>query len=392
MFGSKRTRIIVAILITIALLLGVGAFVWLHFFTYRSVKIEAYKGNVSLERKGSEKDVFEGLKLVPDDMVTTGKNGTAALLIDSDKHLVASENTCFSIHAAGSANSGKVTIELEYGRALATIDKKLTENSEFEIETPNCSCSVRGTTFEVSYDKSARTSHIAVTAGVVRVRAEDEMVDLTAGESADVEDGKITTTVFFGSYEQDNDLTNGAEPIEWMVLKKEDGRKLLISKYALYALPYHESRENVTWETCTLRAWLNNDFLNQAFAPEEQNRIISSTVTADANQNPRNQSSAGNDTIDKVFLLSIAEADNYFDSNEARQCYATEYCYEQYSHSYIRDSARWWWLRTPGYRRNSDAAVVRNGGDIWDTGQGVDTASHTIRPAIWISDDETHDK
>ena len=387
MSRSKRIGVIVAIVIALGGMATVGYFVWRHFFTYRSVKIEELKGNVAMERKGKEKDVFEGLKLIPDDTVTTGKNGTVELMIDTDKHLVASESTCFSVNAAGNENSGRVTIRLEYGKALAAIDKKLAENSEFEIETPNCTCSVRGTTFEVSYDKSAKASHVAVTSGVVRVKAGKETYDLTAGESADIEDGHIKATFFFGSYEQDNDLTNGAEPIEWMVLAKEDGRTLLLSKYALDAQPYHTSREDVTWETCTLRAWLNDDFLNGAFTPEEQNRILSSTVTADENPNPNNKSSAGNDTIDKVFLLSIAEANNYFNSDEARQCYATEYCYQLYSHSYIRDAARWWWLRTPGSRKNSDAAVVRNGGDVWETGQGVNTDTHTIRPAIWISND-----
>ena len=63
------------------------------------------------------------------------------------------------------------------------------------------------------------------------------------------------------------------------------------------------------------------------------------------------------------------------------------YAEELHSHSYIRDAARWWWLRSPGRRQNSDASVVRNSGDVWEGGQGVDTASHTIRPAIWISND-----
>ena len=387
MSRSKRIGVIIAIVVVVAVMFTIGFFVWQHFFTYRSVKVEAYKGNVEMERKGKEKDVFEGLKLIPDDMVTTGKNGKLELMIDTDKHLVASENTCFSVDAAGNANSGRVTIKLKYGQALAKIDKKLAENSEFEIKTPNCTCSVRGTTFEVSYDKNVKVSHVEVTSGVVRVKAGDETVDLSAGESADIVDDHITTTFFFGSYEQDNDLTNGKEPIEWLVLAKKDGRMLLLSKYALDAQSYHMYHEDVTWETCTLRAWLNYGFLNDAFSPEEQKRILSTTVTADENPNPNNKSSAGNDTIDKVFLLSIAEANKYFSSDEARQCYATEYCYQLFSHRYIRDSTRWWWLRTPGSRKNSDAAVVRNGGDVWETGQGVDTDSHTIRPAIWISDD-----
>ena len=390
MIRSNRKRVILAVVIVVVGLLGIGAFVYLHFFTYRSVKIETYEGDIALKRKGSDKDIFEGLKLIPDDAVTTGDDGMVELMIDRDKHLVAAENTCFSINAAGSTNSGKVTIELEYGSALATIDKKLAENSEFEIETPNCTCSVRGTTFEVSYDKSLQTSHVAVTAGVVRVKAGDETADLKAGESADIEDDHIQKTIIFGSYEQDNDLTNGAEPIEWVTLAKEDGRTLLISKYALDAQQYHTSYEDVSWETSTLRTWLNDDFLNKAFSPEEQDRIISTTVTADPNPNPRSKASSGNDTIDKVFLLSIEEVEKYFDSDEERQCYATEYCYELYPHIYMHDAPRWWWLRSPGWNQNC-AAVVRNSGDVWDKGQSVHEYDNTIRPALWISDHEAEE-
>ena len=61
---------------------------------------------------------------------------------------------------------------------------------------------------------------------------------------------KDENRVVFGTYEQDNDLTNGAEPIEWIVLeRKEDGSMLLIARLGLDCMQYHEKQAEVTWET-----------------------------------------------------------------------------------------------------------------------------------------------
>ena len=87
------------------------------------------------------------------------------------------------------------------------------------------------------------------------------------------------STVFFGNYEQDRDLSTGKEDIEWIVLKVEDNRAFLVSKYALDYKPYNDTAEAITWENCTLRTWLNTEFLNEAFSEEEQ-AIIELTTLA----------------------------------------------------------------------------------------------------------------
>ena len=76
--------------------------------------------------------------------------------------------------------------------------------------------------------------------------------------------------VTFGSYAQDNDRSNGTEPIEWIVLDVQEGKALLLSKYGLSAAGYHDTWDDCTWETCSLRTWLNDRFLNWAFSLEEQ--------------------------------------------------------------------------------------------------------------------------
>ena len=188
-------------------------------------------------------------------------------------------------------------------------------------------------------------------------------------------------TYTFGAYEQDNDLTNGKEEIEWIVLDRDGMSVLLISKYALDIRPYHTPYANITWETCSLREWLNGEFLNEAFDPEEQTCILSSTVTAD--ENPAYSVSPGNDTVDKIFILSIPEANTYFDSDSARQCLGTEYCYAQ-GVSKDDDGYCWWLLRTPGYESRL-AAFITSYGSVSNRGDGVNHERSAIRPVMWIN-------
>ena len=84
--------------------------------------------------------------------------------------------------------------------------------------------------------------------------------------------------VTFGRYEQDGNEENGPEEIEWIILDVKDGKSLLISRYALDAVPYHTESINITWEKCFLRSWLNSDFLQTAFTEEEQASIPETEV------------------------------------------------------------------------------------------------------------------
>src|SRR5574344_1982782 len=89
--------------------------------------------------------------------------------------------------------------------------------------------------------------------------------------STKIEIGKY---VSFGNYYQENE--NSKDPIEWLVLDvdTENKKALLISRYALDSKPYHETLTSITWEECSLRKWLNSEFLKQAFSEVEQKYII----------------------------------------------------------------------------------------------------------------------
>lgn len=217
----------------------------------------------------------------------------------------------------------------------------------------------------------------------------DSAERLQSAKQALIKNAKVGDIVYFGTYEQDNKTSNGKENIEWLVLTKEKNRVLVISDKALDYQKYNSSKTSVTWETCTLRKWLNNDFINAAFSAEERAKIP--TVTVSADKNPEYDTYPGNATKDRVFLLSIVEAEKYFTSDEARKCVPTEYAisngaYTSDSYTKGGKATCWWWLRSPGFNLYN-AADVEVGGDVFENGGSAYSGADAVRPAMWISID-----
>lgn len=174
--------------------------------------------------------------------------------------------------------------------------------------------------------------------------------------------------------------------VEWIVLDVNDeGDALIISKYILDMIPYDQDARNVTWEKCTLRTWLNNDFFNSAFSEEEQSRILLSKL-----KNPDSVEfgiPGGNDTEDRIFLLSLDEANSLFASSKDRRCKPTDYALDKGIMTSSKGSSAGcapWWLRSPGRDAHS-AAAVRDFGYVLSSGYNVYYEGYGVRPALWIS-------
>ncbi len=200
-------------------------------------------------------------------------------------------------------------------------------------------------------------------------------------ETEKLKSANVGDYVFFGTYEQDNNTSNGKENIEWLVLEVKDGKALVISKYALDCQQYNTSYADVTWETCTLRNWLNNNFINSAFTANEKAMIP--TVTVSADENPSYSTNPGNATQDRVFLLSITEANKYFSSDSARQCKPTEYAVAGGAFVNSYNDNCYWWLRSPGCCQSWAAYFDDYGGVVEDGGR-VGHHGFAVRPALWI--------
>ena len=212
----------------------------------------------------------------------------------------------------------------------------------------------------------------------------DEAI-ITAAAAAVAREAKwqVGNYVTFGSYPQTK-AGNDTTPIEWLVLARDGDKALVISRYALDAEPYNTEYTSVTWETCSLRTWLNNDFYNKAFSAEEKESIVLSKVTAD--KNPKYSTNPGNDTNDNVFLLSIPEVNNYFKDDASRRCVYTDYAVKNgtYAKSMVdgRVSCRWW-LRSPGLGFYA-APIVDYGGSVCLNGCDVRSKKDCVRPCVWV--------
>ena len=191
---------------------------------------------------------------------------------------------------------------------------------------------------------------------------------------------KVGSIIKFGNYPQNT--KDKKEPIEWRVLAVKGGKALVISQYALDCKKYNEKRVDTSWEKCTLRKWLNSDFLNSAFNSTKQNLIQLSTVTADENLE-YDYVNQGNDTKDKVFLLSAEEAEQYFKNDEDRKCNPTKFATNK--GAYKSDEGQcWWWLRSLGSDA-TNATIVDAHGSVDFSGDGVDYSRDSVRPALWIN-------
>ena len=146
---------------------------------------------------------------------------------------------------------------------------------------------------------------------------------------------------------------------DWYVINKRDNGVTLLMKEYLTTKAYNDSNTNITWETCTLRAYLNGEFYN-SFDADDKAKIVKTSNTNPNNPDPDHSTSGGNDTEDYIYLLSIAEA-NALDNS-------------------IRVKGSVWLLRSPGFWSNS-SAVVNNDGGVNTMGRYVDMAAG-VRPAL----------
>ena len=162
----------------------------------------------------------------------------------------------------------------------------------------------------------------------------------------------------FGRYHSDS---RSLSPIVWLVLDENEDSQLLITRDCIDQLPYNERRANVTWENCTLRTWLNGEFLSTAFTPEEQARILPSSG---------------------VFVLSREEVLQFMPDEASRQTSPTPYARNRGVYSNARGLCAWW-TRTLE-RDRSQAVYLSSYGSFGRGGHYVDDDVIGVRPAVWV--------
>lgn len=241
----------------------------------------------------------------------------------------------------------------------------------------------------------------------------DDIDYLLTGDKKEREGQYIT----FGRYEQDNDTSNGAEPIEWEVITEDGGKVLLVSRYALEFMPFNTVQDSVYWGNCSLHAWMNNEFYESAFTDAEKKLISPTARKLEAYWLIDSESIK--DVVDYVFCLNYKELEKYYTIEKGYYCYTCEDIKTEPS-EYVREKAMEygskqaaehgygdamafggmseegfinWWLSDASPTYGAAGKVTCSGNFGWDMDgyTFLDESNNKllgVRPAIWISKGE----
>lgn len=195
---------------------------------------------------------------------------------------------------------------------------------------------------------------------------------------------QVGDVVYLGAYEQDNDESNGAEPIEWIVLDRQEDRSLLMSRYGLDCVPFNNAEAFVTWDQSSVLTWLNSSFFYTAFNGAERAMLLKSDQLTDTN--PYFDTNAGAVTHERLFLANIAQAAKYMPTEEERICIATPYAVERGVVTDKETGGCLWWLRSPGFDESAATRVLLDG-RINYCGYRVQSKHQAVRPFVWVTFD-----
>lgn len=193
---------------------------------------------------------------------------------------------------------------------------------------------------------------------------------------------EVGKTVKFGAYEQDNDLSNGPEPIEWIVLDEvTEGRYLLLSVYGLDQVDY-DSKEKVTAKDSHIYDWMNNDFYNEAFNEEEKSYMDTYRYRVGY---------TSEDAIllieSNVALVAPSTIKEYLKDDNARKAKATAYAKARGVE--VQGGQCWYWLCPTADLQNdklydTHAAAVNYDGSVMEKISTNKSTGGAVRPAIYV--------
>jgi len=224
----------------------------------------------------------------------------------------------------------------------------------------------------------------------VNVKFDDKYqeIHVVVPEKKKCADKKVGDVINFGQW--------GGEVIEWLIVSLKDGNAILLSRYIIDSKPYNLVRDNrVTWETCTLRKWLNEEFYEDAFDDDEKKAIVISNVRAHIA--PRFPSTyQGGDVTDYIYLLSVEECQRYWCLGIVEKSEPTKFAIQRGVHIEPVNRCAWWWLRTRVKDEVRAAHIFSyddghmdindNGGDC------VDGNYNGIRPVLQINLQKYYEK
>ncbi len=269
-------------------------------------------------------------------------------------------------------SDNSVTANIEASNVILESKKKI------QVALTGASNTASGSNFSAKTEKGDSTATYTISKGETAVAVGDTVAEFTAAGTQALTFSKAEGATHAGAHTETLTFTISMESAinnpyaannvgdtvkfgnyDWYIIGKSDNGVTLLMKEYLTTKAYNNSNTAVTWETCSLRTYLNGDFYS-SFSADDKAKIVKTSNTNPNNPDPSHNTSGGNDTEDNIYLLSIDEAKS-LDSN-------------------IRNTGSVWLLRSPGYWPNSSAAVNNDGG-VNEMGRYVDVAAG-VRPVL----------
>lgn len=252
---KKHLKIILpigAVLIVAAVVL---IFVLTRKESYRSIQVYNIEGTAEVDRERvGIMDAYIGMRLQSKDNVTVETDSYLYLLLDEDKYILLEPGTKVQLEATGSSAESKTVINLLQGAIVSRLDSELSDNSSYEINTPNSTMAVRGTVFrvEVIIEQDGATTKTAVNVSDGKVVSRLIQPDgETSEEEKEIPMGmsiKITGTEKETEYSTEligNDYSElESEVLEFLLTTAKEGTELDIPEETLEEMI--EEREKLT--------------------------------------------------------------------------------------------------------------------------------------------------
>lgn len=184
----------------------------------------------------------------------------------------------------------------------------------------------------------------------------------------------VGATVTVGRFEQDGDISNGSEEIEWIVVDPVSG--LCISKYILDNRKFGDNTNY--YHSSEVRKWLcgedgSGDFYSLSFSDEEKALFKSEEINTYIY---KTQKEIRSTVHDKVFLISAEEFKSDYMRNEFKSASATPYAAS-------RGNYGSWLTRSESEGRNYHVYTVESNGNLSDYGV-TDGGISGVRPAAYF--------
>lgn len=188
---NKKRGIIIGIIAALVIILAVIGIRLLQKKSYRLLKVYEFygDGSVTREKKG-EITPYANMVLESGDEIRLDK-GKMCLQADEDKYIYLEEDTELKLIAEGNSANSKTKIELRKGAITNDIQNKLSDESSYDINTPNATMSVRGTIFRVNVYKVGNVTYTKVSVFEGKVTTKLVYKDGTVSDKeVEVEKGK----------------------------------------------------------------------------------------------------------------------------------------------------------------------------------------------------------